>query len=65
MEEDYSIVYAKKRKITNGQDHFKSKLDSYLEKIPDEPRLSRLVSRVLSRITAKQSKSLLAWSQDT
>ena len=48
------------RNLTNcSVDDFKSKLDQFLENIPDEPRVSNLVPTASSQVTARASNSLL------
>ena len=53
------------RNMNTNQDDFKSELDKFLSKIPDQPRLGGLVPEATCRLTARQSNSLLAWIQET
>ena len=50
--------------IRNDQEEFKTKLDIFLSSIPDEPRLGRLVPTAVCKVTANQSNSFLAWTND-
>ena len=52
------------REIRKDQEEFKTKLDIFLSSIPDEPRLGRLVPTAVCKVTANQSNSLLAWTND-
>ena len=48
------------RNIRNcSVDDFKTSLDQFLEKIPDEPKVSNLVPRASNQVTARASNSLL------
>ena len=48
------------RNIRNcSVDDFKARLDQFLEKIPDEPKVSKLTPRASNQVTARASNSLL------
>ena len=53
------------RAICQDQDVFKCELDKFLSSIPDQPRVWSLVPEALCRITARQSNSLLAWTNQS
>ena len=61
----FNCIPKKIRSIAKDQDLFKSELDKFLSTIPDQPRLGSLVPEAVCRVTARQSNSLLAWTQGT
>ena len=58
----FNCLPKKLRQIKKDQDLFKFELDSFLSSIPDQPRVGSLVPEATCRITARQSNSLLAWT---
>ena len=58
----FNCLPKKLREIKKDQDLFKFELDSFLSSIPDQPRVGSLVPEATCRITARQSNSLLAWT---
>ena len=61
----FNCIPLKIRSIKQDQDLFKLELDKFLSSIPDQPRLGSLVPEAVCRVTARQSNSLLAWTQGT
>ena len=53
------------RGIYKDQDIFKFELDKFLSSIPDQPRVGSLVPEATCRITARQSNSLLVWTNQS
>ena len=53
------------REIRRSQEDFKEALDSFLSRVPDQPRMGKLVPEAVCRVTGRQSNSLLAWVRDT
>ena len=58
----FNCLPKKIRNIKRDQDIFKVELDNFLSSIPDQPRVGSLVPEATCRITARQSNSLLAWT---
>ena len=58
----FNCIPKKIREIEKHQDLFKFELDKFLSSIPDQPRVGSLVPEATGRITARQSNSLLAWT---
>ena len=61
----FNCMPQKIRSIEKDQNLFKPELDKFLSIIPDQPRLWSLVPDPVCRVTARQSNSLLAWTQET
>ena len=51
------------RNMKGNQDDFKEELDKFLCTIPDQPKMNHLVPEAICQTTARQSNSLLAWTQ--
>ena len=60
----FNCLPKKLREIKKDQDLFKFELDKFLSSIPDQPRVGSLVPEATCRITARQSNSLLAWTNN-